>query len=266
MTRHGHRHDRRSSWASCSSRSPGRRVDDPASTAAPGWGWRSPAASARLMGGDIAVESEPGRRLDVHHPAAGRGRRTGRRRRPTRPAAPRHPAARPGRNRPGDRRRPGRPRRGHAQSSSARGVPGRDRRQRRRRGWRWPAELQPAGDHPRRDHAGHGRLGGARRPQGRPGAGRHPGRHADDRGRAETGLRARGGRLPDQADRPRPACARSLRRISRGGADGRRAPGGRGRPDTRAGMAPRLLERRAGRWPRRRTAAGLARLADRGRR
>ena len=46
------------------------------------------------MGGDIAVESKPGRRLHVHHPAAGRGRRRPGRtappsRRPPAPAAAR---------------------------------------------------------------------------------------------------------------------------------------------------------------------------------
>ena len=77
---------------------PGRLLDHPASTAAPGSAWRSRARSSRRWAARIGYTPEPGRRqhLHVHRPARpGRGRRHGRpvrqRRRRARPRAARRP-------------------------------------------------------------------------------------------------------------------------------------------------------------------------------
>ena len=62
---------------------------------------------------------------------------------------------------------------------------------------------------------GHGRLGGPLGAQGRPRAGRHPGRHADDRRRPASWATSLGAsELPDQAGRPRPP-GRVLRSTAR---------------------------------------------------
>ena len=72
--RHRHRHDARSRWAGCSRNSPRRTPRPrPANTAAPALGSPSAGTSASMMGGDITVESEPGRGLDLHDPAAADG-------------------------------------------------------------------------------------------------------------------------------------------------------------------------------------------------
>ena len=116
----------------------------------------------RMMGGDVTVESEAGPGLHLHHPAAG----VASRRRP-RPPAPRRaaPAERGATagvgtvlviddDAGGARPAAALPRQG--------GLPGR-RRGRRRGGPAPGPRAAPGRDHPGRDDAGDGRLGGARR-------------------------------------------------------------------------------------------------------
>ena len=124
---------------------------------------------ARLMGGDIAVESAPGQGLALHRPAARRtpelrprpaaGSRPRRHLGRAMPAAGRQPGAR--HRRRGDRARP------HAPVPHPRGLRGRDGRG-RHGGAGAGAGPQAGADHARRADAGARRLERAAGAQGRP--------------------------------------------------------------------------------------------------
>ena len=67
VSRHGHRHRRRrSSRRDLRAVRAGRRLDHAASTAAPGWAWRSRPSWSQMMGGQIWVESELGKGSTFH--------------------------------------------------------------------------------------------------------------------------------------------------------------------------------------------------------
>ena len=198
--RHGHRHRPPSTWTSCSSPSPRWTRRRRAGSAAPAWGWRSPATSARPWG---ATSRSRARRASApRSPSGCRPRVTA----SDRTIPTDSPQAKVGPDRtptgPGHRRRPGLPRPGDPLPRQG-GIPGGDRVRRGRGAEPGPA-APPGADHPGRDDARHRRLGGAGRPEGGPGARGHPRHHAHDGGRPEQGVRAGGLRLPDQAPRPRP--------------------------------------------------------------
>ena len=177
----------------------------------------------QMMGGDITVASEPGTRLDLHHPPAGRSRgRAARRRGPGCRGRPAGCGSLRCADDPGGGRRPDRAR-GDRAASHARGLCGGDRQ--RRPGRAAPrARAASRRDHARRDDAGPRRLDGARRDQGRSGARGHSGHSRVHRGREEPRLRAGGHRLHGQAGRSRAALRRAAQHLRRG-----RPPGAAGR-------------------------------------
>ena len=138
----------------------------------------------RLMGGDITVESEPGRGTTFTIRLPARGARS-------RPREPPRADRAPSRVAPGSA-----PVLVIDDDAAVRdlmqrflgkeGLPRRHGRRRRGGAAAAPASCSPDAITLDVHDAGHGRLGGARRAQGRPGAGRHPGRHADDRSTTRT--------------------------------------------------------------------------------
>ena len=206
------------------------------------------------MGGDIGGREPARGRVHVHHPAAGAWSATAdapsRRRQSAGDGRPR-PARRHG---PGHRRRPGHPRR-------ARPVP----RRRRGSGWRprptgrrgWPSPASSARWPITLDVVMPGMDGWAvlAALKADPDSADIPVvmlTMVDDRNK---GFRARGGRLPDEAGRPRTGSTAILRRSTT--ADPA-APPGPGREDDDADLRRRLrglLEKEGGRWTRRPTGA-----------
>ena len=80
VTRHGHRHRAGAARGRLRGVPPGRRARPTAGSAAPGSASRSRASLARLLGGDLRVESELGRGQHLHAHAPARLRRAPRRR------------------------------------------------------------------------------------------------------------------------------------------------------------------------------------------
>ncbi len=194
----GHRHDTRAARAAVRGLLPGRR------------GHHAQVRRDRSRpGAEPAALPDDGRRRHrrerggegkhLLHPASGTRRRGGRGAGRACPARRSHATGR--RHRAGDRRR------GDGAGPDAAlphqgGIPRGYRRQ-RRGGPALGPRAATGRDHPGCHDARHGWLGGAVGAQGRLRSRRHPGDHADDRRRQESGLCAGRLRLPHQADRSR---------------------------------------------------------------
>ena len=242
-----------SSSSGCSRRSPRPTPPPPASTAAPAWAWRSAAvlpddgrrhrrSTASRAGLHLHRSACP---AEVVDPAERRGRaRTEGRRR----------AAADGRRarRPGHRRRSGRARPA-ASASSARRASASPRPTGGEEGLRAGRRAAARRHHARRDDAGHGRLGGPDALKADPELADIPVimlTMVDDQ---NMGFALGAAGLPDQADRPRAAARPSSRNIA---SPVRRRPCWSWRTmPPRARCCAACWRRRAGRWPRRRTAA-----------